>query len=108
MVASKKISSASSSTKTRSKGTAAASNISKSTKENANTVTKATMPSSATKKPTASNKLEQKPAAKPLQARTPLSQGPNDAEIAALLAKVTAQKGSSKCFWLALCSANFI
>jgi len=108
MVASKKISSASSSAKTRSKGTAAAANTSKSTKENATTVTKATTPSSATKKTIASNKLEQKPAAKPLQARTPLSQGLNDAEIAALLAKVTAQKGMSKYFWLALCSANFV
>jgi spore germination cell wall hydrolase CwlJ-like protein len=93
MVTSKKISSASSSAKARSKETAAAVNISKSTKENATTVTKATMPSSATKKTTASNKLERKPAAKPLQAHTPLSQGLNDAEIAALLAKVTAQEG---------------
>jgi hypothetical protein len=25
-----------------------------------------------------------------------------------LLAKVTAQKGMSKCFWLASCSANFV
>jgi hypothetical protein len=105
MVASKK-----SSAKARPKGTAATTNISKSTKENATTVTKATTPSSSTKKTTASNKPEQKPAAKPLQARTPdpLSQGANNAEIAALLAQVNAQKGLSKCFWLVLCSANFV
>ena len=108
MVALKKIPSTSSSAKTRSKGTAAAVTISKSTKENATTVTKAMMPSSATKKMTASGKLEQKPAAKPLQAHTPSSQGLNDAEIAALLAKVTTQKGLSKCFWSVLCSANFV
>ena len=49
-------------------------------------------------KMTASGKLEQKLAAKPLQAHTPSSQGLNDAEIAALLAKVTAQKGLSNVF----------
>jgi hypothetical protein len=92
-------SSTSSSAKTRPNGTTAAVNISKSAKENATTVTQATMCSSA--KTTAGNGL--KPAAKPLQARIPSSQGVKDTDIAALLAKVAAQEGLSKCFLLALC-----
>ena len=36
------------------------------------------------------------PAGKPLQARTPSSQGVKDTDIAALLAKVAAQEGLSK------------
>jgi hypothetical protein len=95
-------SSTSSSAKTRPNGTAAAANISKSAKENTTTtVTQAAMRSSAMKKTTAGNGL--KPAAKPLQARTPSSQGVKDTEIAALLAKVAAQEGLSKYFLLALC-----
>jgi hypothetical protein len=55
---------------------------------------------------TASTTLEPRPAAKPLQAHTPSSQAVKDAEIAALLAKVAAQKGLSKKNWLLICSAN--
>ena len=98
MVASKKISSAWSSAKTWPKGTAAAAIISKSAKENPTTLTKATMHSSATKKTTVSKRLELKPAAKPLQERTPSSQSVKDMEIAALLEKVTAQEGLSNIF----------
>jgi hypothetical protein len=50
---------------------------------------------SSTTKTTASNELEPKPSAKPLQEHTPSSQGVNDAEIAALLAQVATQKGLS-------------
>jgi hypothetical protein len=66
----------------------------------------ATTRSAATKKMTASTRLEPRPAAKPLQAHTPSSQAVKDAEIAALLAKVAAQKGLSKKNWLLICSAN--
>ena len=88
MVASKKTSSTSSSAKTRSKGTAAAANISKSAKEN-------TTRSLATKKKTPTTGLELKQAVKPLQAHTPSSQSVKDAEIAALQAKIAVQKGLS-------------
>jgi hypothetical protein len=97
-----KTSSASSSAKARPKGNAAAAKVSKSTKENATT----TASSSTTTKET--TELGQKPAANPLKTLTPSSQGLNDAEIAALLAKVNAQKGMSQFFWLALSSGNFV
>jgi hypothetical protein len=74
-------SSTSSSARARPNGTAAAANISKSAKENSNM-----------KKTTPGNG----PAGKPLQARTPSSQGVKDTDIAALLAKVAAQEGLSK------------
>jgi hypothetical protein len=89
-MASKKKSSTSSSANTRPKATAS---ISKSAKENITTATQATTHSSATTKTTASNRP--KPAAKPLQKRTPSSQGVNDAETATLLAKIAAQEGLS-------------
>ena len=92
-----------SSAKPRPKENTAAAKISKSAKGNATTV-QATH-SSATKK---DDRLELKLAAKPLQACTSSSQGVNNAVIAALLAKVAAQEGMSKYFWLALCLANFV
>jgi len=86
-------SSTASSAKTRPNGTAAAAKISKSAKENATTATQAT-----TRAPPAMKKTipGNGPAAKPLQARTPSSQGVKDTDIAALLAKVAAQEGLSK------------
>jgi hypothetical protein len=94
MAPSKKTSSVSSSAKPGPKGNTAAAKISKSAKENATTVTQATH-SPATKK---NNKLELKPAAKPLQARTSSSQGVKDVDIAVILVKVAAQEGLSKYF----------
>lgn len=100
MVASKKTPT-SSSANNRPKRTA---NIPKPAKENA--TAQATTRPPATKKTTASTRLEPRPAAKPLQAHIPSSQVAKDVEIAALLAKVAAQKGLSKKQYLLYCSAN--